>query len=279
MKQVTMESVKQRIADLESTGKVVGGLSLSSEFELACLRELVAVTERAGELNKALDVSLRVQVDQANRISQMLDEIKRAESAIGSLGWMSLDTAISLELSKLNKQISDLQEQVRLLTEQRDALVAENAVLIDLARKFADRADDYKGSLMGFSVFESFNELKIAGSKEATSSAIAALRAEGVRPRIQERDLKALLRFNETCEDGEGYDIGIDAMNRLVEIGLCGKGYGGIRHITPFGQWVIDAQEGEIDSTPLRTESDVNADFSEHLARQLRESKGEVSNG
>ncbi|QIH62344.1 hypothetical protein CRX67_03870 [Enterobacteriaceae bacterium A-F18] len=108
MKQVTMESVKQRIADLESAGKVVGGLSLSSEFELACLRELVV------------------------------------------------------------------------LTEQRDALAAENAVLIDLARKFADRADDYKGSLMGFSVFESFNELKSAGSKEATSSAIASLRAEGV---------------------------------------------------------------------------------------------------
>lgn len=64
------------------------------------------------------------------------------------------------------------------VNEQRDAVVAENAVLIDLARTFADRADDYKGSLMGFSVFESFNELKSAGSKEATSSAIAALRAE-----------------------------------------------------------------------------------------------------
>lgn len=46
MKQITMESVKHRIADLESAGKVVGGLSLSSEFELACLRELVAVTEQ-----------------------------------------------------------------------------------------------------------------------------------------------------------------------------------------------------------------------------------------
>ncbi|GEM_PF-1438556 len=50
MKQVTMESVKQRIADLESAGKVVGGLSLSSEFELACLRELVAVTEQCDAL-------------------------------------------------------------------------------------------------------------------------------------------------------------------------------------------------------------------------------------
>jgi hypothetical protein len=50
MKQVTMESVKQRIADLESAGKVVGGLSLSSEFELGCLRELVAVTEQRDAL-------------------------------------------------------------------------------------------------------------------------------------------------------------------------------------------------------------------------------------
>lgn len=50
MKQVTMESVKQRIADLESAGKVVCGLSLSSEFELACLRELVAVTEQRDSL-------------------------------------------------------------------------------------------------------------------------------------------------------------------------------------------------------------------------------------
>lgn len=50
MKQVTMESVKQRIADLESAGKVVGGLSLSSEFELACLRELVAVTAQRDAL-------------------------------------------------------------------------------------------------------------------------------------------------------------------------------------------------------------------------------------
>lgn len=50
MKQVTMESVKHRIADLESAGKVVGGLSLSSEFELSCLRELVAVTEQRDAL-------------------------------------------------------------------------------------------------------------------------------------------------------------------------------------------------------------------------------------
>lgn len=50
MKQVTIESIRQRIADLESAGKVVGGLSLSSEFELACLRELVALSEQRDAL-------------------------------------------------------------------------------------------------------------------------------------------------------------------------------------------------------------------------------------
>lgn len=55
-----MESVKQRIADLESAGKVVGGLSLSSEFELACLRELVAVTEQRDALVAGED-SLRAE--------------------------------------------------------------------------------------------------------------------------------------------------------------------------------------------------------------------------
>lgn len=43
MKQVTMESVKQRIADLERADNTFG-LGLNTEFELACLRELVAVT-------------------------------------------------------------------------------------------------------------------------------------------------------------------------------------------------------------------------------------------
>ncbi|BBE76227.1 hypothetical protein [Phytobacter sp. MRY16-398] len=46
MKQVTMESVKQRINELTSTGIV----SLRGEFELACLCQLVAVTEQRDAL-------------------------------------------------------------------------------------------------------------------------------------------------------------------------------------------------------------------------------------
>ncbi|MDU1029344.1 MAG: hypothetical protein E7A50_07605 [Clostridiales bacterium] len=182
MKQVTMESVKQRIADLESAGKIVGGLSLSSEFELACLRELVAVTE------------------------------------------------------------------------QRDAVVAENAVLIDLARKFADRADDYKGSLMGFSVFESFNELKSAGSKEATSSAIAALRAEG---RNQARKEGAIFAANRMLA---AWDAGFveDTPENVADIA---------RAILSMTEFMDDAPEGDFD----RSFAD---EMIKAIARQLRESKG-----
>lgn len=44
-----MESVKQRIADLELADNTFG-LGLNTEFELACLRELVAVTEQRDAL-------------------------------------------------------------------------------------------------------------------------------------------------------------------------------------------------------------------------------------
>ncbi|TKU63352.1 hypothetical protein [Citrobacter sp. wls711] len=93
--------------------------------------------------------------------------------------------------------------------------------------------------------------------------------AAGHWPRLQEQDINALMRFNETCEDGEGYDIGAEAMARLVEIGLAGKGPHGIRNITPFGQWVINAREGEVDLEPLKTEEDNIAESALRMA-QLR---------
>ncbi|MDM3265707.1 hypothetical protein OGW15_12455 [Citrobacter sp. Cf039] len=93
--------------------------------------------------------------------------------------------------------------------------------------------------------------------------------AAGNWPRLQEQDINALMRFNETCEDGEGYDIRAEAMARLVEIGLASKGPHGIRNITPFGQWVINAREGELDLEPLKTEEDNIAESALRMA-QLR---------
>ena len=90
---------------------------------------------------------------------------------------------------------------------------------------------------------------------------------DAVGPIIQVHDLKALLRFDETSEDGEGYDIGSDAMSRLVELGLASKGSHGIRAITPFGRWVIERNESEISDNTLKTEDDINSDFAVKMAK------------
>lgn len=110
--------------------------------------------------------------------------------------------------------------------------------------------------------------LAVLDELEATESKCREL-AAGHWPRLQEQDINSLMRFNETCEDGEGYDIGAEAMARLVEIGLAGKGPHGIRNITPFGQWVINAREGEVDLEPLKTEEDNIAESALRMA-QLR---------
>lgn len=45
MKQVTIENVKARIAHLEASEHIGGGLPIRHEFEMACLRRLVASLE------------------------------------------------------------------------------------------------------------------------------------------------------------------------------------------------------------------------------------------
>lgn len=51
MKQVTIDTVRERIAELEMVNSH-GELSLRGEFELACLRMLVALQERVAELEE-----------------------------------------------------------------------------------------------------------------------------------------------------------------------------------------------------------------------------------
>lgn len=155
--------------------------------------------------------------------------------------------------------------------------------IIELAKLGHERAAELKGS------FEEINACSVAQlisdlatqlevqHVRSTNMAVQLANAEskcrelaaGHWPRLQEQDINSLMRFNETCEDGEGYDIGAEAMARLVEIGLAGKGPHGIRNITPFGQWVINAREGEVDLEPLKTEEDNIAESALRMA-QLR---------
>jgi len=52
---------------------------------------------------------------------------------------------------------------------------------------------------------------------------------------------KALERFTETCDDGEGYDVPKQMMQRLAQIGVVHHTSGGIYSTTEFGRWVIEA--------------------------------------
>ncbi len=107
----------------------------------------------------------------------------------------------------------------------------------------------------------------VANSTKTTDAFLNAVRAEG-GPSLQANDLKALMRFNDTCDDGEGYDIGDEAMNRLVELGLVAKERGKMRVITSFGMWVIAREQGE-ESGVLKTQRDRDIAFQQKIA-QLR---------
>ena len=70
----------------------------------------------------------------------------------------------------LVRKFAELQSALDVQSARSDALAVENVVIIDLARTFAYRADEYKSSMFGYSVSESVDELNHAGSKELTDA-------------------------------------------------------------------------------------------------------------
>lgn len=71
---------------------------------------------------------------------------------------------------------------------------------------------------------------------------------------LQEKDLRALKRFYETTEDGEGYDIGKEAVQRLAELGCLQRVGTTTRYgLTSFGLYVLGYFDYQL---PLKTEND-----------------------
>ncbi|WP_371763345.1 hypothetical protein [Massilia sp.] len=69
----------------------------------------------------------------------------------------------------------------------------------------------------------------------------AALAQQAGAPALLNADeLAALRRFNETCEDGEGYDVPKPMMRRLSEIGVVQRLSGAYYHVTEFGMRVLE---------------------------------------
>ncbi len=76
---------------------------------------------------------------------------------------------------------------------------------------------------------------------------------------MDEDERKAFERFNETSEDGEGYDVPKQMMKRLAQIGVVHHTSGGIYGVTEFGNWMLNntappAAQPEHQAEPLTKE-------------------------
>lgn len=64
--------------------------------------------------------------------------------------------------------------------------------------------------------------------------------AQTTAPVLSADEFKALARFCDTCEDGEGYDVPKKMMKQLARIGVVNHVNSGVYELTEFGQYVID---------------------------------------
>lgn len=59
-------------------------------------------------------------------------------------------------------------------------------------------------------------------------------------PLLNSDELAALRRFDECAQDGEGYDVPKEMMQRLAEIGVVQRRSGAYYQVTAFGQRVLE---------------------------------------
>lgn len=78
--------------------------------------------------------------------------------------------------------------------------------------------------------------------ERAMEAEIAELRGRARRlaELMGANEMAALRRFNETCEDGEGYDVPKEMMQRLAGIGAVRRTSGSYYEATEFGMYVLE---------------------------------------
>ena len=77
---------------------------------------------------------------------------------------------------------------------------------------------------------------------------------------LQDSDLCNLIRFQETTDDNEGYDIGKAAINRLAELGAVRSHGFGRYSLTCFGHFILEHQFLQHPSLPLKTNTEITND-------------------
>lgn len=73
---------------------------------------------------------------------------------------------------------------------------------------------------------------------------------------LQPADLGVLMRFQETTDDSEGYDIGKPAVKRLADLGVLQSHGFGKYSITAFGHFALESMFSQKPSLPLMTDDD-----------------------
>ena len=129
----------------------------------------------------------------------------------------------SFENDEADFSKEDMQECVKLLR----TIPAGEAKIEALQIKIVDWENEY-------SRIVSQNETNKALLDDARS-----LQEQWPDSEVSPQELAALLRFKETLEDGEGYDVPEEMMQRLGLIGLICRTSRGLYTITFFGDWVM----------------------------------------
>lgn len=81
-------------------------------------------------------------------------------------------------------------------------------------------------------------------------------------PEISSDEIVALLRFKETCDDGEDYDVEKSMMKRLETIGVINHILAGYYEITKYGFFVLNNIQYE-----YRTYNGLTDDVKHHVTR------------
>ena len=183
---VDMRSVANLLTELASA------LDVQSARSEALAAELARYSMPAGEADQRMAESRAVR--QALGFGQDADDVAPVDlvERINAL-------AAALKASEAND--ADARCHVAELEEKCAALAAENVVIIDLARTFAGRADEYKSSMFGYSVSESVDELNHAGSKELTDAWVNEQRAEILDATFEAAKQEVERRFGRTFQD------------------------------------------------------------------------------
>ncbi len=137
---------------------------------------------------------------------------------------------------------------------KRAALAAQSQGAQAALREAADYCDQQRAGTSNYAgqcadVIRQKLMPKYAAQQAAAPGALALLNAD---------ELAALRRFDETCQDGEGYDVSKAMMQRLAAIGVVRRTSGSYYETTDFGMRVLDQPAPSAPGTPEAPDDDAD---------------------